>query len=172
MNMSPCSTPAQGPLLCGAAGGNRRAHSYIKKDCCLLLVRADCIGGAPWRGSEGTENYSSCYWQLQVSTAYMTRTDSDWMSFVIRLKTHQFTIHQLLTCAVQVVSLRGSGSSSPQAWLAVRAAYFKSFNLCHACRNSIGILDLPDSLLNCGKWDHLKLVLLFFHCSPPRCILV
>ena len=49
-------------LQSGAAAGNR-AHRYIGKFCCLLLVRADYIGRAPGggRGPEGTGNCSSCY---------------------------------------------------------------------------------------------------------------
>ena len=47
---------------------------------------------------------------------------------------------------------------------------------CHPGRTRVGILNLPDSLLSCGKWDHLQLVLLLHsvHGTPlslsPRCI--
>ena len=46
--------------LCSAAAGNC-SHRYIGKVCCLLLVRADCIGRAPGRGLEDTGKCSSCY---------------------------------------------------------------------------------------------------------------
>ena len=42
---NPLVLPAR---LCGAAAGNR-AHRYIGKVCCLLLVRADYIGRSPSR---------------------------------------------------------------------------------------------------------------------------
>ena len=56
-----------------------------------------------------------------------------------------------------------------QSWLVALPrlrAWF--YILCHAGRIRVGILNLPDFLLKCGKWGRLSLVMLL-HYSTPRC---
>ena len=54
-----------------------------------------------------------------------------------------------------------SGSSSLEEHGAASYVMLDSAPIC------VGILNLPDSLLNCGKWDHMPLFLLLQCCSAP-----